>query len=157
MSFSKLAYGLIACAVLAGCSSNPEEPVYGFGESDMQGAILGDWSGNLTLSGQSPTTFTMNIVQVPTLQPACGNRTFNAPLCIESTSMSVEATLTTADKAFDSAKLAGTFDVFGLELQQGELYVMGNGVTLAGQISIDKSAHDLTISGSQSGSATMQR
>jgi hypothetical protein len=149
--------GAVVCAFLSGCSSDPAEPNYGFGEADMQNAIVGNWSGMMSLTGQAPTAFTMSITQVPALQPACGSRTFNAPLCIESSSMMLDATLTTTDKVFDAAKLNGEFFVIGLEMNNGELSLSGTGVSISGGIDLAKTLQDLTISGDKPGSATMQR
>jgi hypothetical protein len=144
-------------ALLVGCGSEPAESEYAFGETDMQNAIVGAWTGTMSLTGQMATPYTLSIVQVPALQPACGNRTFNAPQCVETSSMSVEGTLTTADKVFDGVKLQGNFMVIGLEMTYGDLSLSGSGVTMSGGLEMAKSVHDLTISGSQTGSATMQR
>jgi len=141
----------------AGCSSDPAEPEYAFGETDMQNAIVGDWSGMITLAGQNPTAITLNIARAPTLQPACGNRTFSSPLCIESSSMSVEATLSTADKVFDAVKLQGSFMVFGLALTSGELSATGTGVNMNGNLDTTANTLNLNISGDHTGSAPMQR
>lgn len=161
MSYANIArssvFGLFVCASLVGCGSEPAEPEYAFGETDMQTAIVGNWTGTMTLTGQMPTPYTLSIVQVPTLQPACGNRTFNAPQCVETSSMSVEGTLTTTDKVFDGVKLQGNFMVIGLQLNYGDLNLSGSGVTMSGGLDMSQSAHEMTISGSQSGSATMQR
>lgn len=154
---SRFAIGVCACLLAAGCSSEPAEPDYGFGETDMQKAIVGDWSGMMSLTGQNPTAFTMNVVQIPTLQPACGSRTFSSPLCIETSSMTVEATLSTTDKVFDAVKLQGSFMVIGLELTQGELSLSGTGVSISGGVDLSKTAQDLNVSGDHTGSATMQR
>lgn len=144
-------------ALLVGCGSEPTERDYAFGEIDMQNAIVGDWKGTMTLTGQMATPYTLSIVQVPALQPACGNRTFNAPQCVETSSMSLEGTLTTADKVFDGVKMQGNFMVIGLDMTYGDVSLSGSGVTMSGGFEVAKSVHDLTISGSQSGSATMQR
>lgn len=165
MSFSsfvgRFAIGAIVCSFLVGglaaCSSEPSEPEYGFGEADMQNAIVGNWTGMMSLTGQAPTAFTLAVTQVPTMQPACGNRTFSSPLCIETSSMTVDATLSTTDKVFDAVKLSGNFMVIGLEINNGELSLSGPGVNIAGGIDMAKTAHDLNISGDHTGSATMQR
>lgn len=161
MTFSsfgqRFAIGALVCMFVAGCSSAPEDPEYGFGEADMQNAIVGDWSGMMSLQGQMPTSFTLKIARTPAMQPACGNRSFSSPLCIETSSMSVEGTLSTADKVFDAVKLQGNFMVIGLEMNGGELFLSGAGMDIAGGIEMEKSAHDLNISGDHTGSATMQR
>lgn len=144
-------------ALLVGCGSEPTEAEYTYGEADMQKAIVGDWTGTMSLTGQMATPYTLSIVQVPALQPACGNRTFNAPQCVETSSMSLEGTLTTVDKVFDGVKMQGNFMVIGLEMTYGDLNLSGSGVTMSGGFEVAKSVQDLTISGSQSGSATMQR
>jgi hypothetical protein len=147
----------LAGSILVGCGTDPDDPNYGFGEADMQSAIVGDWSGTMTLNGQMPSAYTLSLAQVPTMQPACGNRTFSAPLCIETSSMTLEGTLTTADKMFDGVTVKGTFLVIGLELYNGELSLAGTGLTISGGVETDKTSHQLTISGDHTGSATMQR
>lgn len=147
----------LAGSLLVGCSSDPDEPVYGFGETDMQGAIVGNWSGTMTLNGQMPSTYTLSLTQVPSLQPACGSRTFSAPLCVETSSMTLEGTLTTADKTFDGLTVSGSFFVIGLELVSGELSLSGTGLNIAAGIDTEKTSHELFISGDHTGSATMQR
>jgi hypothetical protein len=153
----RFAIGALVCMFLAGCSSNPEDPEYGFGEADMQSAVVGDWSGMMSLQGQTPTAFTLSIARAPAMQPACGNRTFSSPLCVETTSMKVEGTLSTTDKVFDAVKLQGEFFVIGLEMTSGELSLTGTGVNIFGGMEIAKTSHDLNISGDHTGSATMQR
>lgn len=153
----RLMIASLAGAFLVGCGADPEDPVYGFGESDMQGAIVGNWSGTMTLNGQMPSSYTLSLAQVPSLQPACGSRTFSAPLCVETSSMTLEGTLTTTDKTFDGAVVKGSFLVIGLELVSGELSLSGTGLNIAGQVATDKSSHELFISGDHTGSATMQR
>lgn len=161
MSFLSFGQRVAMCAlfgiVLAGCSSEPTEPEYGFGEADMQSAIIGDWSGSMTLTGQAATTFTLSIARIPTLQPACGSRTFNAPLCVESSSMNVEGTLTTADKMFDAVKLQGSFMVIGLEFNHGELSLAGAGLNVFSGIDVGKTSHNVTVSGDRMGGGTMHR
>ncbi|MBK9266629.1 MAG: hypothetical protein IPM54_43440 [Polyangiaceae bacterium] len=152
-----IAMGALFCSLLAACGPEAAEPEYGFGEADMQNAIVGDWSGTLTLTGQMPTSFTLSIARVPSMQPACGSRTFSAPACVETSSMTLNATLTTADKTFDAVSLQGDFMVIGLEMNNGELSLAGSGVNLTGGIEVDKTSQTLTVSGTQSGSATMQR
>ncbi len=161
-SFGKrFAIGAIVCSFfaggLAGCGSDPADPEYGFGEADMQNAIVGNWSGMMSLTGQSPTAFTLAVTQVPAMQPACGNRTFSSPLCVETSSMKLDATLSTADKVFDAVKLSGEFMVIGLEINNGDLSLSGPGVTISGGVEIAKTAQDLNIFGDHTGSATMQR
>lgn len=153
----KTAIGMVAALFAVGCGSDPTDPEFAFGESEMNNAIVGDWNGTLSLSGQSPTPFTLSIMRAPSLNPACGSRTFSSPLCIETSSMNLDATLTTADKSFDGAMFSGSFMVFGLELQGGELSLNGSGVNLVGQIDLAKTSQDLTVSGGQSGTAVMQR
>lgn len=153
----RLTIASLTGAFLVGCGSDPEDPVYGFGEADMQGAIVGNWSGTMTLNGQMPSAYTLSLAQVPSLQPACGNRTFSAPLCIETSSMTLEGTLTTTDKTFDGVTVKGSFLVIGLELASGELSLSGTGLNIAGGIDTEKSTHELFISGDHTGSATMQR
>ena len=153
----RLAVGALISMFAAGCSSDPAEPEYGFGEADMQNTIVGSWTGMMSLTGQNPTSFTLDIARTPTLQPACGSRTFSSPLCVEASSMNLEATLSTADKVFDAVKLQGYFMVIGLELTNGELSLSGTGVNINGGFEPDKTAHDLSISGDHMGSATMQR
>ncbi|HRI63851.1 MAG TPA: hypothetical protein PK156_06425 [Polyangium sp.] len=148
---------MAACAALTGCGSEATEPEYGFDETDMQNAVVGNWSGDMSLTGQMSTTFTLSIKQVPALQPACGSRTFNAPLCVETSSMSLEGTLTTADKVFDAAVMQGSFFVIGLEMNNGELSFSGSGVNINGGLDMMKTDQELTISGSKSGTATMHR
>ena len=165
MSFSsfagRFAIGALVCVALVGglaaCSSVPSEPEYGFDEADMQNAIVGNWSGMMSLTGQAPTAFTLAVTQVPAMQPACGSRTFNSPLCVETSSMMLDATLSTTDKVFDAVKLSGEFFVIGLEINNGELSLSGPGVSISGGIEMAKTSHDLTISGDHMGSATMQR
>lgn len=161
MSFSsfvgRFAIGALVCSFAAGCSSEPSEPEYGFDEADMQSAIVGNWSGMMSLTGQTPTAFTLAIKQVPAMQPACGSRTFSSPLCIETSSMVLDATLSTTDKVFDAVKLNGEFLVFGLEISGGELLFSGTGVNINAVIDTAKTAQDLTISGDHTGAATMQR
>jgi hypothetical protein len=149
--------GVLICTFLVGCSSDPAEPEFGFGEADMQNAIIGDWSGTMSLAGQMPTAFTLNVVQVPSLEPTCGSRPFSSPLCVESSSLTLEATLSTADKGFDAVKLNGHFTVIGLEMNNGDLWLSGTGVSIASGVDVTKSLHDLTVSGDKQGSATMQR
>lgn len=147
----------LACLFVAGCYAEPEDPEYGFGEADMQNAIVGDWSGMMSLQGQTPTAYTLSIKRTPSMQPACGNRSFSSPLCIETSSMSVEGTLSTADKVFDAEKLQGSFMVIGLNMNSGELSLSGTGVFMAGGIEMGKASHNLNISGDHTGSATLQR
>ena len=47
------------CVAVIGCG--PAEPEFGFGEKDMQDAILGDWQGTMTLEGRAATTFIMEL------------------------------------------------------------------------------------------------
>lgn len=161
MTFSsfgqRFAIGALVCTFVAGCSSDPADPEYGFGEAEMQNAIVGDWSGMMSLQGQMPTAFTLKIARTPAMQPSCGNRSFSSPLCIESTSMSVQGTLSTTDKVFDAAVLKGNFSVYGLEMNSGELFLSATGVEIYGGIDIAKTSHDLNILGDHQGSATMQR
>jgi hypothetical protein len=146
----------LVCLFVPGCYSY-EEPEYQFGETDMQNTIVGDWTGTLTLSGQMPTSFTLSIARAPAMQPACGNRTFSSPLCVETSSLTLDATLTTADKVFDAAKFDGYFMVIGTELTNGELSLSGTGVSISGGIEPENTSHSITISGDQSGTGTMQR
>jgi hypothetical protein len=161
MSFSsfagRLVIGALVSSMLFGCGSDPVDPEYGFGEADMQNAIVGNWSGTISLMGQTPTALTLVVTQVPAMQPACGSRTFGSPLCVETSSMKLDATLSTADKVFDAVKLGGEFLVIGTELSNGELSLSGPGVTIAGGIDLANTAHDLNISGDHIGSATMKR
>ncbi len=156
-SAGRFAMGALICSLLAACSSEPLEPEYGFGEADMQNAIVGNWTGMMSLTGQTPTAFTLAVAQVPAMQPACGSRTFSSPLCVETSSMVLDATLSTTDKVFDAVKLKGEFFVIGLEITNGELSLSGPGVTIAGGIDMAKTAQDINISGDHMGAATMQR
>jgi hypothetical protein len=153
----KIAMGSLVALFALGCGSEPADPEFGFGETEMQNAVVGDWTGTMTLSGQSPTTFTLSIGRAPAMQPACGSRTFSSPLCIETSTMNLDATLTTADKMFDAAKLQGSFMVIGLDLQYGELSLDGAGINLVGQFDAADTSQDLTVNGAQSGSAVIQR
>jgi hypothetical protein len=146
----------LLCVAVIGCG--PAEPEFGFGEKDMQDAILGDWQGTMTLEGRAATTFTLTISQgFPGVEPACESRTFSEPACVETTSMNLTATLTTADALFDAAMLDGSFFVFGLELNNGELSLSGGGIQMTAGIDAAKPSHEANVSGDQSGKCMMQR
>jgi hypothetical protein len=156
-ALTKLLPVTLICLAAIGCGG-PTEPDYGFGEKDMQDAILGEWQGTMTLTGHMPTTFTLSITQAPpSLEPACQSRTFSEPACVNTTSMNLDATLTTADALFDGAKLKGTFFIAGLTLDHGELSLSGAGIQVFSGIQEAKASHDMSVSGDQNGAGVMKR
>lgn len=150
---------VLLAAVVVGCGAADEEPAFGFSEKDMQDVVIGDWKGTMNLTGRAPTTYTLSVTQAfPGTSPACGSRTFNnGPLCVESSSMNLDATLTSADGLYNAVKLKGSFFVIGLEMNSGELSLGGPGVSLAAGIDVGKTEQQVTVSGDQTGEATLLR
>lgn len=131
MRLSLIAYAL-AGLVLSACSSDPGDPAFEYDEGDMSAAIVGTHEGTLSVAGQPDTALTLVIERAePSARPLCGNRTFAQPLCIDASTLSLGALLTTADGAYTDAKLEGSFNVYGLKFTGGELQLSGEGASLS--------------------------
>jgi hypothetical protein len=125
------ALGVSLLLALAGCSSSAaeDEPDWQFDQEDMEGAVLGTWTGTLTPVSGSPSAL-MLVVRShdePVRQLSCGSRTFAddwtpglSLRCIESSALQVSATLTLGEGS-DPKEFDGVFDVFGTKLDWGEL------------------------------------
>jgi hypothetical protein len=141
---------LLAAGGCAGPSSEEkEEDEFTYGADEMRAQVVGDWSGELTLSGRAATALTLHLEhRPPGVEPACGNRVLGAGLlCSPSSTLGVKGTLTTADGSYSNAPVEGSFSVYGedmrgggslwLELADGVVFdaELSDGVASAGQVS----------------------
>ncbi len=117
------ALSLAFLAAAPGCGpSAEEEPAFQFGLAELEQTVAGDWAGTLRLTGKPDTTLALHLQHgAPGTQPACSNRTLAHTQCIDASTMRLDGTLTTADKAFTAAPVTGQFFVDGLVLSYGEL------------------------------------
>lgn len=126
---STLLVGLSLASI--GCGSAGEEEEFSYGEADMRGVAVGDFTGTMTINGET-ATLDLTLTQAPPdKQPTCESRTFGIePLCMGSSSLRLTGTLTTSDGAHASTALDGEFAVYGYTFTNGELSLSGTGVTL---------------------------
>lgn len=143
---------------LPGCgASADDEQEFQFGETEMKGVVVGTWSGTLALEGRPETALSLSIAhRPPEVRPACGSRTLSKPLCINTSTLGLTATLTTADMLYENAELDGTYWVEGRELRAGELNLRGAGIELFATFQ-GSSFEQGSISGERQGTFTLQR
>ena len=113
----------LALAPLSGCAlDTADTDTFHFGAADMEALATGDFTGTLTRPAKKATALTLHLDHVvKTSQPACGSRELYHAECIDLSDLGVAGTLTTADKTLDAAKVTGGFQVYGLDLSQGQL------------------------------------
>lgn len=142
---------LLPLVAAGGCAgpSYEEDDEFTYGADEMRAQVVGDWSGELTLSGRTATALTLHLEhRPPGVEPACGNRVLGAGLlCSPSSTLGVTGTLTTADGSYSNAPVEGSFSVYGeemrgggslsLELADGVVFSaeLSDGVASAGQVS----------------------
>lgn len=150
---------LVALANVGGCSS-PEER-FSYGQAEMEGAVIGDWTGTYTATGKAPTALHLTIrLGAPAAKTACGNQSFPAVKCISMSQLAIEATLSTDDTSSFVEALTGHFTVWGTELTTGEISLStSTGVTRLQATWSGSSAATGTLSGSGEtlGTVSMKR
>jgi hypothetical protein len=130
-------FGVFLVLAMAGCSSADDEPEWQYDQEDMEGVVLGTWTGTFTPEGGSPSALALTIRphDEPVRELSCGSRTFaddgSGPgvglRCFDSSSLRVSAALTIGEGS-ESQGLDGTFDVYGTTLTSGELRIsLANG------------------------------
>lgn len=112
-------------AFATGCGPSYEEDEFEYGADEMRSAIVGDWSGDLTLTGRAPTTLTLHLEhQPPGVGPACGSQSLGVGLaCSPHSSLGLKGTLSSTDGTYRDTPVEGSFWVNGVVLKSGSLSV----------------------------------
>lgn len=94
-----------------------------YGVEEMRTTVVGDWAGDFVPKSGAATTLTLRLEHSPPgTKPACGNRALGAGVqCIDSSTLAVKGTLSTADGAYRDVPVEGEFMVLGLTMSGGSL------------------------------------
>ncbi|HXU62479.1 MAG TPA: hypothetical protein VN962_12300 [Polyangia bacterium] len=118
----------------------PEETQFQYGATEMQAAIAGTWTFNITPNGGTAVAVTVQLdeadnvpvasaqVSRPSLiraAHACGSRTLvkSAAACTDVSSMPLAITFISGDPSLTNVPLSGVFRVTGTTFQAGSLEV----------------------------------
>jgi hypothetical protein len=141
-----------------GCGSPDEEEEFSYGEAEMRGVAVGEFTGTMTMSGKTATSLDLTLTQAPPQsQPTCASRTFGLePQCIATSSLVLTGTLTTGDGAHAGTALDGEFMVLGYTMTGGELSLHAGSMSLF--IAWDGAAfHDGSVGGPEEGTFTLEK
>jgi hypothetical protein len=106
----------------AGCSSNETSSQWQYDESEMEHAVVGTYSGTVTLDGSTePVTLIISRPPAPSgatparFEPQCGSRTFfvkPAGACVSMSTMPLQGELSSTGPLIASGHLTGQFIAF---------------------------------------------
>lgn len=111
-------------AFVGACGPNYEEEEFEYGADEMRSAIVGDWSGELTMDGQPTTALTLRLEHQPPggVAPACGSQSLGVGLaCSPHSSLGLKGTLSSADGTYRDTPVEGSFWVDGVVMKSGSL------------------------------------
>jgi hypothetical protein len=119
--------GLGLCAF--GC--HHEQAEFSYGKAEMEGQIVGTWTGTWLPEGAEASTFILELDSLndpSRRRTACGRQTFSADpapgvelACMAGSSLAVTGILSVADPGFEMRELGGSFEVSGIDLAPGYL------------------------------------
>jgi hypothetical protein len=152
-----------------GCGT--DAPQFQYGAAEMQTAIAGTWTFDITPAGGTAMTVTVQIDEADTAPAvtaqvsgrsliraahACGSRTLvkSAGACTDSSSMPLAVTFVSGDPSVMSAPLSGAFIVQGTTFQSGMLELTVGPYSLMATVSPDGTVTNPFVTG-QGGSGTL--
>jgi hypothetical protein len=139
MLVGSLAFTCLGAA--AGCSgSDPSDDFY-FSAADVERLAIGEWTGPWTAGTAPAATFTLAIHRPlqPGMHPTCARELGSDPergtpalhpLCISTSTMRLDAELTTSDGKLTDAPLRGEFMLVGQQLVDGDLMLSNDALDL---------------------------
>jgi hypothetical protein len=152
-----------------GCGT--DAPQFQYGAAEMQAAIAGTWTFNITPPGGAATEVTVQIDEADTAPGAtaqasersliraahaCGSRTLvkSAGACTDSSSMPLAVTFVSGDPSLMSAPLSGAFIVQGTIFQSGMLELTVGPYSIMASVSSDGTVTNPFVTG-QAGTGTV--
>lgn len=129
-SLVALALAGSGCADSSG-DDDDDAPGFQYGVDEMRTTVVGDWVGDFVPKSGATTTLTLRLEHSPPgTKPACGNRALGTGVqCIDSSTLSVKGTLSTADGVYRDVPVEGEFEVMGLTMSSGWLSLRLEGDT----------------------------
>jgi len=124
------ALGTVLLSVGLGACSSAEEPEFTYDKADMEGVIVGTWTGTWTPDGSSASELTLELRPAPSgsLRPACNSRVLSSgsppglhPTCAASSALRLVGNLSVADGSVAEPSLVGELSIWSLNLGPGEL------------------------------------
>ena len=136
---------------LAALTLNPmiacqSEEEFTFGEAEMRNAATGSYSGTVQSTGDTlELTLEQGVSNAPISAQGyrrvqCGSRSFVQPAaaCATSTTMEIEAHITSSHPSILARDLEGTFEIYGFDLDHGSLSLLDGDIELRASFNVNE-------------------